>query len=202
MPSKDSDSDDSSDYDIEFKKTKDQILELEYYLYGDIRKSNMLELNIFLKEIEKKFNNYKFENKNIIINCEFQPIKLYINSDGGDLHAALPIVDIIRSLRIEVHTYVEGIVASAASIISVVGTKRFMTKNSFLLIHELRTSNSGRYSFLKDEIENCDILMDKIKKIYLENSSMTENDLNKLLKREKILSAEECLEYNLIDKII
>jgi len=94
--------------------------------------------------------------------------------------------------------------ASAASLISMMGHKRFITKNSFMLIHELRTGVQGTYSDIMDEKENCDKLMDVIKKIYLEKTKGNlENDtLEKILKRDIILTSEECKNYGLVDEII
>ena len=93
--------------------------------------------------------------------------------------------------------------ASAASLISMVGHKRFITKNSFMLIHELRSGIEGTYSDIMDEKENCDKLMNVIKRIYLERSAgkLDSDILEKILKRDIILSADESLTYGLVDEI-
>lgn len=89
---------------------------------------------------------------------EPKPQKIYINSIGGEIFAAIPLIDAIKNCTIPVHTYIEGIAASAASLIYMAGHKRFITKNSFMLIHELRTGVQGKYSEIMDE-KNCDKLM-------------------------------------------
>merc|ERR1711943_38874 len=131
----------------------------------------MLELNKFIKSRQKELVKFTDKYKDIILDINPQPINIYIQSNGGDLHAVLPVVDLISSLKnvIPIHTYVEGIAASAASLLSSVGHKRFITKNSFLLIHELRTQVQGTFSNFRDESHNCNLIMEKIKEIYLQN---------------------------------
>lgn len=66
-------------------------------------------------------------------------IKLYITTYGGCVHSAFNIVDTIHSIDIHVHTICKGCVASAGTLISLSGKKRFITKHSYMLIHELRS---------------------------------------------------------------
>ena len=78
-----------------------------------------------------------------------------------------------------------------------------MTKNSFMLIHELRTGVEGKYSDIMDEKENCDKLMNVIRDIYLEKTAgkLTQEFLEKTLKRDILLSSSECLDVGLVDEI-
>ena len=71
-----------------------------------------------------------------------EEINLHIQSGGGSLLPSLSTVDLIRTCDMPVNTFVEGYAASAATLISVVGAKRFMTKNSVMLIHQLRWEQS------------------------------------------------------------
>ena len=134
----------------------------------------------------------------------YHDLKIFINSNGGDVFAAIPLIDAITNCSVPIHTFVEGMAASAASLLSMMGHKRFITKNSFMLIHELRTGVQGTYSDIMDEKENCDKLMDVIKKIYLEKTkgNLESDTLEKILKRDIILTSEECKNYGLVDEII
>lgn len=179
----------------------------EYYLYSDIRQKNMLKLNKYLKSYQKKYDLFIEESKNLIANCEPKPITIYINSDGGYLHSALPIVDIITKSKIPIVTIIEGMAASAATLISCSGHKRYITKNSFMLIHELRAGCWGKYSEIEDEYESCKKVMKRVKNLYLESikdeskKKKFKKIVSKLLKRDLVLSAKECLEYGLVDEI-
>ena len=108
----------------------------------------------------------------------------------------------IKKLETPVYTYIDGFAASAATLISVVGKKRFMTSNSIMLIHQLSGGMNGKFSEMEDENENLHGLMDFITKIYLENTKMNEIELNKILKRDIWLNSTYCLEHGLVDVIL
>ena len=176
----------------------------EYYLYNDITMKSIQGLLKFIKNAEKRWNLFLLETYDLVEKVEPKPLKIFINSNGGEFFAAIPIIDAIKNSKIPIHTFVEGIAASAASLISVVGHRRFITKNSFMLIHELRGGIHGTYSNITDEKENCDKIMSLIKNTYIEksNNKLKINILENILKRDIILSADECLNYGLVDEII
>jgi ATP-dependent Clp protease protease subunit len=175
----------------------------EYYLYNDISIKSVMSLLKFIKNAEKRWNNFLLEFSDFVKNAEPKPLKIFINSNGGEIFAAIPIIDAIINSPIPIYTYIEGMSASAASLISMVGHKRFITKNSFMLIHELRGGVEGTYSNILDEKENCDKIMTVIKRTYLNktNNKLDNDFLDKILKRDLILTSEECLNYGLVDEI-
>ena len=118
------------------------------------------------------------------------------------MFSALTTVDRIKSSKVPVHTYVEGLVASAATLISICGKNRYMRKNAVMMVHQIRTFCGGTHENVKDEAKNLELMAEIIKRIYLENSNFEEAELDELLKRDLYLSATECLKYNLIDEII
>lgn len=186
------------------KENDNEIIKNEFYLYDDITISSVNKILKAIKEAEKRWNEFLFEFSDIIESAQPKPIKIYINSNGGDIFGAIPLIDAISNCKIPVETYVEGIAASAASLISLVGHKRFITKNSFMLIHELRSGIEGTYSDIIEEKENCDKIMNIIKNMYLEktNGKMEKKTLNKILKKDILLSSSECLNYGLVDEIL
>jgi len=176
----------------------------EYYLYNDINMKSIQGLLKFIKNAEKRWKSFLLQTYDLIENVEPKPLKIFINSNGGEFFAAIPIIDAIKNSKIPIHTYIEGIAASAASLISIVGHKRFITENSFMLIHELRGGVQGTYSNIKDEKENCDKLMNVIKNIYIKgtNGKLKATVLDNIIKKDIILSAKECLKYGMVDEII
>ena len=137
------------------------------------------------------------------LNIEPPPIRLHITSDGGSVFAAFRAINCIKSMKVQVHTIVDGFAASAATLISVVGDKRYINKYSNMLIHELRSSTSwNKMSELEDEIENMKHVMNQIKDIYVEHTNLSRSDLNKLLKRDMDWDVEKCLKSGLVDEII
>ena len=131
------------------------------------------------------------------------PIELHIHSGGGDLFSGLAAIDTIQNMKTPIHTYVQGSVASAATLMSVCGSKRFMYKNSVMLIHQISTSMMyGKYHEFLDEIENQNLLMDKVKNIYREKTKIDDETLDQMLQHDLWLSADKCLELGLVDKIL
>jgi ATP-dependent protease ClpP protease subunit len=148
--------------------------------------------------------NTTFEQKQRTItfaNLEPKPIYLHINSLGGDLQETFAIIDSIRNSKIPIYTVIDGCAASGATLISIVGKKRFMTENSTFLIHELRSGAWGKMSVLEDEHENNQFFMDKLTNLYLEYTKIKKRDLKKILKRDMWWDVNKCLQYGMIDEI-
>ena len=172
-----------------------RVIENNLYFYGDISEPNALELNAALYELDKKLSiTNVFLDINPVIN-------LHINSYGGSLFAGLATVDVIRNLKSDVHSIVEGAAASAATIISVACKKRSIGKYSKMLIHQLSGSNYGKYTELEDDMENNRNLMNTIKEIYKIHTKVPMKKLNEILKRDLWFDSKTCLELGLVDKI-
>lgn len=170
------------------------------YFNCSVRNSTIGKL---IRIIERK--NYEFKmiiSHELIGKAEPAPLYLHINSGGGDLMAAMSAVDCIKRSYVPIYTVVDGRAASAASLMSVVGHKRFMTKHSYMLIHQLSSGVVGKYQDIEDEYTNCNLMMDDIVNIYKENSELTEKKIKKFLKRDKWWKSDMCLDYGLIDEVM
>jgi len=168
------------------------------YLYGDINRESILNLNRQIDEITKQLWMVKLT-YNLV---EPPPIEIHISSDGGEIFPAMASVDKIITNPIPVHTYCEGIVASAATLISVVGSQRFITKNTCMLIHQVSSGLWGNYAEFKEEVQNLDLIMKLIKTIYLKHTKYKAKALEEILNHDFVLSADECLKNGLVDKIV
>ena len=172
-----------------------KIVENNLYFYGDITEPNALELNAALYEMDKKLCV-----TNLFLDVK-PNINLRINSYGGSLFAGLATVDAIRNLKSEVHSYIEGAAASAATLISVVCNKRYIGKYSKMLIHQLSASSYGKYTELEDDMENNKHLMDTIKAVYKEYTKVPMKKLNEILKHDLWFDSKTCLKLGLVDFI-
>ena len=174
--------------------------ENKIYFYAPVTESTVLDLNKLLRslDIEMQCLAIRFG-----ASPEAFPIELHIHSGGGDLFSGLAAVDTIRSVKTPVHTYVDGSAASAATLMSLTGDKRFIYKNSFMLIHQLSTMIvDGTHEQFKDEFENQQRLMKRIKALYQEKASMSDETLEDLLKHDLWLDSDKCLEYGLVDQVL
>lgn len=168
------------------------------YFYSSVGEKEVFELVKILRamDIEMQALSLRLGIKQI-------PIELHIHSGGGDLFSGLAAIDTIQNMKTPIHTYVQGSVASAATLMSVCGSKRFMYKNSVMLIHQISTAMMyGKYHEFLDEIENQNLLMDKVKSIYKEKTKLDDKTLDDMLKHDLWLSSDKCLELGLVDKIL
>ena len=175
-----------------------RVVENTIFFYSDVTEQSALELNQALYELDSKLKNtFNF------LGPDFVPhIKLHINSFGGSVFAGLAIIDTIRRLKSEVHTYIDGAAASAATIISVAGKKRYIGKNSFMLIHQLSTMNYGKFSELEDDMENNRRLMKLIKDIYKQYTKVPMKQIDEILKHDLWFDSAKCLELGLVDQVL
>ena len=167
------------------------------YFYSEVSRPKVLSLN---KSLTRVSNSIK--NRSNVLQAEDIPIKLHICSYGGSVFSGFAAVDYIAGCKVPVHSYIDGCAASAATLMSVVAEKRYIHKNSFMLIHQLSSGMWGNYEALKDSMENCDILMETIRNIYVKHTKIPKKQLNDILKRDLWFDAETCLKYGLIDEII
>ena len=129
-------------------------------------------------------------------------IFLHINSYGGSVFAGLAAVDYIKNSKIPVCSIVDGCAASAATLMSVVAEERKIHENSFMLIHQLSSGMWGKYEELKDDMKNSEVLMNTIKKIYENHTTIPKSKLDQILKRDLWFNAKTCLKYGLVDEIL
>jgi len=172
------------------------VIENMIMFYGEINDQNAMMLNKIIRSLDKDLQIFKIK-----FGTESPPIKLFINSNGGSIFSGLSIVDAILSSVTPVHTYIDGNASSAATLVSIVGKKRFMFDNSFMLIHQLRGGMWGKFEDFKDEMENLEMFMEKIKNIYAKYTKMNKKQITDFLKREKYFDSHTCLELGLIDEI-
>lgn len=168
------------------------------YFYSDVSKESVLNLFRQIDELTKQIKACQFS-----YNLPQSPvIELHIHSDGGDIFAGLSAIDKIADNPVPIDTYCEGVVASSATFMSLAGNKRYITKNSFMLIHQLSSGMWGNYAEFKDEVKNLDLLMTLIKNVYVKRTNIAETELADLLNHDLILDATNCLSYGLVDKIL
>lgn len=130
-------------------------------------------------------------------------INLHIQSMGGALLPTFGLIDSIKSSNIPINTYINGFVASAGSLISVSGEKRYISKNSMMLIHSLRTTiGEVNYNELEEHYLNSNKMMNLVKNIYKDKSNISDKTLDFLLQHDYWLNSTECLKYNFVDYII
>lgn len=167
------------------------------YFYCDVTQKSCLDL---VKAIRK------IDTQSCIDACVDRrtpaAIELHIHSYGGSVYSALAVIDTILQCRSPVYTHIEGGAASAGTLISMVGDRRFMGANSFALIHQLSSVCWGKYEEMKDDMRNADQLMAHIVALYVKHTKMPQAELAEILKKDLWFNADKCLEIGLVDEIL
>ncbi|MGH3365800.1 MAG: ATP-dependent Clp protease proteolytic subunit [Nocardioidaceae bacterium] len=132
-------------------------------------------------------------------------ISLYINSPGGSFTALTAIYDTMRYIKPDIQTVCLGQAASAAAILLAAGSrgKRMALPNSRILIHQPYTE--GTYGQASDiEIQANEILRmrTRLEEMIAENTGKSVHEVEKDIERDKILTAEEAVDYGLVDVVL
>ena len=125
------------------------------------------------------------------------PINIYLTSRGGSLLEGFKFFDFLKNCECVVHSYCLGYCASAATLPLLAADERFMYKNSFIMIHQLSGKLSGKFDDLMLDIKNKEFFMEKIKDIYIENSNISEENIDVLLKHDDWWDIDRCIENGL-----
>lgn len=171
----------------------------DVYFHCDVDETTILELNMKIKMLE-----VELLHKYLDLGIESRPeIRVWIRSDGGDLHAGLSGMDCLRSIRrCKVRTIADGVCASAATFLLLGGRTRHMTENSYVMIHQLNMDGTwGKFEDFKDQMENLEQFMERFKDIYMCETQIPERDLKKLLKRDVYMDAAKCLDWHVVDSV-
>ena len=134
-----------------------------------------------------------------------EPVTVFINSPGGEIFSGFAIFDMLNFIACPVTTIVTGFAASMGSILSMAADKgrRFAMPQAKIMIHQpLLMGYQGRAS--ECEIQAREILktLDHLVKLYSEQTGKSREEIKKALDRDNWFTAEEALEYGLLDKVV
>jgi ATP-dependent Clp protease protease subunit len=132
------------------------------------------------------------------------PIRIFIDSPGGDADAGYAIFDMIRFVKPDVWTIGMGLVASAAAIIQLASPKerRVGLPNSHYLIHQPLSGIRGVATDIEIHARELDKLRDRINRLIAEETGIAFAQVEKDTDRDFWMNAEESMKYGLISKVI
>ena len=148
-----------------------------------------------LYAVTTRFDNFIQYNKD-------KDINLVISSYGGDVYAMLGTIDYFNSLPVKVNTHCLGACMSAAAVILACGTgKRTMSENSTVMVHEGSAFEAGKTSDVLKGADHLKKLQSNINRILGEVTGKDQKFWEEVSKSDTYLTAEECLEYGIVDEI-
>lgn len=131
-------------------------------------------------------------------------ISFYINSPGGSVTAGMAIYDTMQYIKCDVSTICMGMAASMGAFLLSSGTKgkRFALPNSEIMIHQPSGGAKGQATDIKIVADHILRTKAKLNKILAENTGKDIEVIAQDTERDNFMSAEEALEYGLVDKIL
>jgi len=181
---KNDDDDDDDDDESKVKVCKNHI-----YFYADVAPKAILKLNQAIDALNEPGKMYS-------------EIFIHINSYGGYVYDALSTVDRIIASETPVTTIIEGIAASAATMISICADHRQIRPNSVMLIHQLRGGTYGKKCDFDDEYHNLNKLEKRLTKLYQEHTTLSKKKLKEMMSKELEYEPTECEKLGLVDEIL
>lgn len=162
------------------------------FLNGLVNSDLALRINRELLAMEKQNEN--------------EPIKIWINSPGGEVYSGFAIYDMIQFIKPKVITIVSGTAASMGSVIALAAEKenRFATVNSKILLHQPLIGGTIQGPASDIEIHAKDIieLKKKMFKLYAERTGTSEDVYKDMMERDRWVQPQEAIQLGLISKII
>ena len=133
-----------------------------------------------------------------------EDIKVYINSPGGVVTSALAIYDTMQYVKADVQTICVGLAASGAALLLAAGAKgkRFILPNGEVLIHQVMGGAQGQATDVDIHAKHIIKVKDKLNRILAKHTSQKIEKVEHDTERDYFMSAEEALEYRIVDKII
>lgn len=186
------------------------------YINECIDKDALKSLNEDIIKYTTEIDEILCENENELRSCGYpipdrnnvtKPIfYLHINTFGGSVYDGLGIYNIIKNLaeKYKVIAYCRGYIMSMGIPIILAATERYSYADTTFMIHEIATFDWGKLTQIKEDIEETERLGKITSNIITNNTSITQNMLDDWFahKKDVFISAQQALDYKLIDKIL
>lgn len=173
------------------------------YLYDDIGPD---EYDWWNGEVIQSETSEKFIRDRLAELGEVNELDIHISSRGGYVQTGINLYTQIKAFPAQKKTaYIDGIAASVATVIAMAADEVVMNRVGLMMIHNaLFGCIGGNAAELRKAADDLDVITSSSRTAYLEHSAgkITEEKLRELMDAESWLTAEQCLEYGLCDRII
>lgn len=163
------------------------------YFYADVNPLTCLNL---MNELRAAAANLRAANFTGI------PIILHIMSDGGAAFAGLAVADQMHQVGWPVRAIVEGLCASAGTLIALACSHVAIQRNAFMLIHSLSAGFDGTYEQVKDHAGMLETLHNQMVDFYVAHTSAERGRIEEMMKRDTWLTAAKALEAGIVHEVL
>lgn len=190
---------------MDYEKISEKLLENNFKSREESEKKGILIVNYLFDQV--MMENVAFKLMKMADDKTIDEIKIYINSNGGDVSALMPLVDIIDGIKKPVFTIVMGKAYSCGAMLLICGHKgrREAYKNADILIHEVASYRGyGKNTQIQHDAKYIQRINSLLAKIIKERTKMKDQEIKKYMESNSdiFITAKDALRYGIIDKII
>lgn len=175
---------------------------LDLYIYGDVESETFVDdgWRGYYKESETSANHFRQE---LAKYPNVTQINVHINSKGGDVIEGTCIRNQLKRHPAHKTVYVDGFACSIAATIASAGDEVIMFRNSLMMVHDMYMETVGNPTELRKTADDLEKINMAGREALLEksNGKLTESELDEMMKAETWLTAEECIQYGLADRL-
>lgn len=136
------------------------------------------------------------------LNADSGDITVWINSPGGDVFAAAQIYNMLRDYKGHVTVKIDGLAASAASVIAVAGDTVLVSPVAMMMIHNPATIAMGNTKDMEAAIAMLNEVKESILNAYVDKTGLSRNKLSKMMDDETWFNAKKAVELGFADKVL
>ena len=131
-------------------------------------------------------------------------IQFYINSPGGSVTAGMAIYDTMQYIKCDVATICVGMAASMGAFLLAAGTKgkRMALPNAEIMIHQPSAGTQGQITDMAIHMKRLQTIKERMNRILAENTGRSVEEATAACERDNFMSAQEAMEFGLIDKVL
>ena len=132
---------------------------------------------------------------------DIDELRVYINSPGGDVFAGQAILSTLKRHKARKVVYIDGLAASAASVVAMAGDVIRMPKNAMMMIHNVWTIAIGDANELREVADALDRITESVVAAYQEKTGLDADEIRRMMDAETWMTAEEAVEKGFADEI-
>ena len=170
------------------------------YFLSAVSQRSIYSLGKVIDRLHNDYERLKYDNRDIA-EMTSKPIYLHLNTNGGCLASGWIGATMIKNSPIDINTVIEGNCCSSGTIMSVVGKRRYIDENGYMMIHQLSAEIGGTFQLMKDNIDMYKKDMERMVRHYEQYSTMSKSEIQRRLKNDHYLDAVEAIKCGLVDEI-
>jgi ATP-dependent protease ClpP protease subunit len=177
-----------------------EVIDNHIYYYADVDSDRGLALMRAVREKDRDLRAEQLSRG--LEGAEMTPIWLHLYSYGGDLFIGFSLADQLAGIKSPIYAVIEGICASAATLIALSASKRYILPSSYMLIHQFSSFIWGTHEQFKDEMALQEMVMQRLVVFYTARTKASEAQIRQMLTRDSWLDAETCLQLGFADELL